>query len=158
MKVAFKKQCKCADRITILLALWRSTNPQHDALFKRFHKSGQHGQNIQSIHTAFLQNDQCVHSLVRGALNEATAWEIFVRNFEDNIKLDRHEHELTANLENGPNFRTTGYSGHILWILQRSDSAHECNFLHTWTALNRSRRTSCPWNWTRISFLEGIKQ
>jgi len=37
-----------------------------------------------------------VHSLVQGALNEATAWEIFVRNFEDNTKLDRHER--TVNL------------------------------------------------------------
>jgi hypothetical protein len=71
---------------------------------------------MDKIHKAytphFLQNDHCVHSLVQGALNEATAWEIFVRNFEDNTKLDRHER--TVNLENGLNFPTTGYDGHIL--------------------------------------------
>jgi hypothetical protein len=142
-------------RLWLLRALWRNTNPQPD-IFKRFHKPGQCGQNIQSIHTAFLQNDQCVHSLVRGALNEATAWEIFVRNFEDNIKLGRHER--TANLKNGLNFPTTEYNGHILWTLQRSDSAQECNFLHTWTALNRSRRTLCPWSSTNFFFPGRYKQ
>ena len=157
LKVVFRKQCIYElAKVMLLRALWRNTNPQPDVL-KRFHKPGQHGQTTSSIHIAFLQNDQCVHSSVRGALNEATAWEIFVRNFEDNIKLDRHER--TANLENGLNYPTTGYNGHILWTLQNSDSAQECNFLHTWTALNRSRRNLCPWSWTRIFFpLEGTKQ
>ena len=72
--------------------------------------------NMDKIYKAYAPHsckmiNACTAS-VRGALNEATAWEIFVRNFEDNIKLDRHER--TANLENGLNFPTTGYNGHIL--------------------------------------------
>lgn len=97
--------------VTLVRTLGRNTNPQPDVL-QRFHKTGQHRQSVKSLHTTFLQNDQCVHSLVRGALNEATAWEIFVRNLEDNIKLDRHE--KTANLENGLNFPRTGCNCHIL--------------------------------------------
>jgi hypothetical protein len=91
-------------RLVLLQAQCPNTNPQ-PAVIKGFNKTG-HRQNTQTLtYRILLQNDQWVHSLVRGILNEATAWDIFMRNFRNNNNLDRYE--KTSNLENGLNVPRT---------------------------------------------------
>ena len=80
-------------RLVLLQAQCPNTNPQ-PAVIKGFNKTG-HRQNTQTLtYRILLQNDQWVHSLVRGILN-----------FRNNNNLDRYE--KTSNLENGLNVPRT---------------------------------------------------